>query len=297
MSTVKETLIELGYSITSETSTHYRMSPLYRQSNSRGVLSVHKESGAFVDFAAQISGSLDYLRSLTLGVPMHFLEKSELDTKVSENSELKQDIPIVFGSEVIKTLLPSYSFYIKRGISVELLKELKAGLCTAGKLYDRFVFPILGKNGEIQGLAGRDVTDKKDSKWKKLAPSSKWCYPYYFVKNDILEKQEVILVESIGDMLALMNAGFRQVLVVFGVSIGKELLSTLIEINPKRILIALNNDIKEDGSNPGKVGAEKLKLKLDKWFDSSKVMIHLPEKGDFGDCKTKKEIEDWYAKV
>ena len=66
MSDVKEILISLGYSNISEDTKNFRMKPVYRDSSSNTVLSVRKDTGRFIDFSKQISGSLQDLVKFSL---------------------------------------------------------------------------------------------------------------------------------------------------------------------------------------------------------------------------------------
>ena len=67
-------------------------------------------------------------------------------------------------------------------------------------------------------------------KWKHLGKKSQWIYPYYSpnirkdIHDSILEKESVILVESIGDMLNLFQHGIYNVLVTFSTVISSPLL-------------------------------------------------------------------------
>ena len=64
---VKEALMDMGYSNITEDSKNYRMKPIYRDSSSNTVLSVRKDTGFFIDFSKNISGSFAELVKLSLG--------------------------------------------------------------------------------------------------------------------------------------------------------------------------------------------------------------------------------------
>ena len=66
MSDIKDILINLGYSNITEDSKNYRMKPIYRDSSSSTVLSVRKDTGSFIDFSKQMSGSLRDLVKISL---------------------------------------------------------------------------------------------------------------------------------------------------------------------------------------------------------------------------------------
>jgi threonine synthase len=59
-------LLSLGYSNISEDSLNYRMRPIYRESDNNTVLSVRKDTGYFIDFSKQISGSFQDLVQISL---------------------------------------------------------------------------------------------------------------------------------------------------------------------------------------------------------------------------------------
>lgn len=298
---VKSFLLSLGYKIHGETSSHYRMKPLYRSSNNDSILSVNKETGWFTDFKTGDYGPPYKLLAITKNISINEAKSllGDISKKKEEIEEIKidLDIPLVFNTEEIKELLPSYYFYNKRGISTETLKYFQSGYCTYGKMSDRYVFPIFHKTGELRGLAGRDVTNKKSMKWKNLGQTKGWDYPYYFNKEYIKEASEVILVESIGDMLALWENGIRNVLVCFGTKLPQETLLTVLSSNPSRVIISMNFDQPDkDGFCPGQESAQKIEKKLASWFNSSKIIKSFPTGNDFG-CMSKDEILKWKEKL
>lgn len=294
---IKEILISIGYRINCETSGFYRMKPIYRNSGNDSVLSVNKKTGWYTDFKTGDSGPLYKLISISKGISLSEAKKiigEPTDTADKPIQKLSNnDMPILFNKEEIKELLPYYSFYNKKGISKETLEYFQSGYCTYGKMSDRYVFPIFHKSGELRGLAGRDITNKKSIKWKNLGQTKTWDYPYYFNKDFINKEREIILVESIGDMLALWECGIRNVLVCFGTKIGQESLLTVISANPKRVIISMNFDLPDENGNcPGQVAAEKIKTKLNSWFSNGKILVSFPEANDFGSMN-QEQILKW----
>ena len=63
---VREILENIGYTNIKEDAKTYRMKPLYRDSSSDTVLSVMKDTGSFIDFSKNISGSLKDLIKMSL---------------------------------------------------------------------------------------------------------------------------------------------------------------------------------------------------------------------------------------
>ena len=62
---VRQILQEIGYSLT-DNGREFRTRPLYRDSDNDNVLRIWKNSGQWVDFKENISGSLEDLVKLTL---------------------------------------------------------------------------------------------------------------------------------------------------------------------------------------------------------------------------------------
>ena len=201
-----------------------------------------------------------------------------------------------FSEDIYEDLLPHHDFYLKKDISESTLIFFKSGLSMGGKMYQRYVFPIINEHGEIHGLSGRDLSTKKDSnrpKWKHIGKTSNWIYPLYLrnkqdispTKKSISEEKEVIIVESIGDCVNLFENGFKNCLVSFGLNISPKLVCSLTELNPSKIVISFNND-KASEENRGQIAAIKNYCKLLSFFDYSKIQICLPLKKDFGDMET-----------
>ncbi len=193
-------------------------------------------------------------------------------------------------------LVKSYKFFLDRGISEEVLDYYQAGLAQGGPMYGRVTFKIRDDKGKLIGVAGRDAL-KRDLavKWKNKGQKSEWVYPT-FDKNTaaIKETRQIVLVESIGDMLALSNAGIWQVLVNFGLYISPARLAYFLKMNPAQIFIGLNDD-DDKKENWGQVAGGKLIKKLESFFFRDKIINAPPFSGDFGAMKPE-EILQWVCK-
>lgn len=209
-----------------------------------------------------------------------------------EASEYKQPIPEVekiYPLSILDGLVKDHSHYLDKGISEKVLNELMGGKAFRGNMAGRYVFPIFTLDGRIHGFSGRALYENPQIKWKHFGIKSNWVYPAYFVHDDIRRENSIILVESIGDLIALMSAGIRNVMVLFGVNLHKNLLSYLISRNPNKIIISTNNDVEHA---VGQTAAEKIKNKLLNYFGEDKIQIKLPTKKDFG-CMDEEEIKIW----
>lgn len=96
-------------------------------------------------------------------------------------------------------------------------------------------------------------------------------------------------------MLALWEVGIRNVLVTFGVEVSDYLLNFIIKLNPKKIIIAFNNDV--DNGNVGNESAEKARAKICQFFDLHQVEVKLPVSKDLNKMLIDDgpdSILDWY---
>ena len=127
-------------------------------------------------------------------------------------------------------LLLYYNFYKKRAISETTQQKFQVGLAGVGKMYRRMVFPIYNEHTQLIGFSGRKVDDDNNyPKWKHIGKRNNWVYPALNKKTEVDEeiklKKEVILVESIGDALALYEQGIKNVLVIFGLSVNNNIIN------------------------------------------------------------------------
>lgn len=298
---VKAVLEELGYRLVDDRS-FWRTKPLYRNSKNPTSLRIHKESGGFTDFSAGESGNLLKLIALTKGFPVEkskeWLEAIGQKFEQAEPKKPKVKMAKQFDISCLSRLLPSYSFYENKKISRKTLREFKCGLATYGKMLDRIVFPIINNKNQtkIDGFAGRDVTDKRANKWKLTAGKTSWCYPLFLSEKHIFEKDQVIIVESVGDMLALWECGVKNVLVAMGVVVGKGILAELVRLNVSDVVVAFNNE--PDNNSIGNKAAEKAVIKIKKILGNG-VRAFLPTKSDFGFMieEDRESINEWIIKL
>lgn len=293
---IYETLTSLGYKLTDRGS-YWQTNAIYRNGDNKTALQIYKDTGIWKDYVEQ-----------TPYMPFEKLLKITLNTNDDDEikSYIKNDFPLkilhsdkkiemekIYSEDVLDKLLPHYKFYNEKGISDQVLKLFKGGLATNGNMFQRFVFPIYNLNKQIHGFSGRDMVNSKNRpKWKHMGIKSKWLFPHHLSHQYIKEKDEVILVESIGDVLSLFENGFKNVLCSFGLEISPSLTSYLVGLNPSKIIISFNDD-SNSNFNSGKFGAFKNFLKLQSVFDNKKLYIHLPTSNDFGEMNLD-QVNNWY---
>lgn len=304
---IQHILSNLGYKL-SDFGNHWRTSALYRGGTNPTALQIYKNSGVWVDYVKNSSFMpLESLISATLQTNDKQViseitggyDFSSTD-KIPEPEKPKLVMEKTYPPSMLDRLLPHYKFYNNRGIDSSVLKFFNSGLATEGSMYQRYVFPIYNESGEIIGFSGRDMApeSKNRPKWKHVGKKSSWIYPYYLpgenksiVRSSIKDSGEIILVESIGDLLNLHQHGIYNVVVTFGTSLSSSMICFLVGLDCSRIILSLNNDFDKD-INRGKIGSFKSYLKLLNYFDRSCIIIHPPTNKDFGDM-TDNQFLEW----
>ena len=304
MNDLKDILHKLGYTNLQDSGAVYRTKPLYRDSGNDTILCIFKDSGYFIDNGREhLKGPLEELVRLTLNLKTlkeasQWLGSDYQELKKSLKEQIKYvDIDKIFDAENLQLITKDHSYWNQRGISNDILNKFSSGLdkgVEGGKLYNRYVFPIFDLNLNIIGFSGRKLEkESKRPKWIHYGSKSKWIYPSFLNEGEIKQKKEVILVESIGDMLSLWEAGITNCLVLFGVNLSTPVLFYLLKLKINKIIISLNND---GDSKAGNTGAQKILKTLNYYFTKNNSKIALPPKNDFNEM-TKEEILNWRANV
>jgi len=290
MSSIRDILVDLGFENIRDHGKEYRMRPIYRESSNNTSLQVNKKNGYFNDYSANIKGSLTDLIKITLKVDFDKAKKWISRKNINLEKPERDDRPEIrqsrsFDIESLKEIKPIHDYWVNRGISRETVEMFNGGVVEEGKMKGRYVFPVFNSSKQIIGFTGRDITGKSKIKWKHLGNKSFWKYPLQVNYRIIKEINKVILVESIGDMLALWQAGIKNTIVTFGLEISLEILNQLLKMDIDTITISFNND--ENNNDRGNIAAFKGRKKLYKYFDADQVEIRLPSGyNDFGDMPT-----------
>ena len=308
---IEKTLIDLGYQL-SDRGKYWQCNAVYRDGDNRTALQIWKDTGIWKDFVANTSYQpFKRLLELTCNDDSKIEEilqsiKTNNDPCIESIRTPKMESDYFFDHDEVKTLLPHYDFYNKKNISSEVLELYRSGFSMSGKMNGRFVFPIFNENKKVIGISGRHLLWKPNNsapKWKHIGRKGNWIYPINLqgeednvFKKTIEEKRSIILVEGIGDSLALSQQGYYNHLVVFGLEISSKQLSYLMSLSIDEVVISTNNDA-DKTDNRGLQAAIKIFLKLIKYIDIDKVKIKLPICKDFGEMLEKGiTMERWENK-
>lgn len=307
---IEEILLDLGFEL-SDRGKYWQSNAAYRDGDNKTALQIWKNTGIWKDFV-QGTGYMPFKKLLELSCKDDSKINEFVDSlKNNEDSFIptvrmpKMETQQFFNHDQIGVLLPHYDFYNKKSISNDTLVKYRGGLSMSGKMNGRFVFPIYDNNEKVIGLSGRHLLWSKNSffpKWKHIGRKANWVYPLNIpsfkeeADKKIEETGEVILIEGIGDSLALTEQGLTNHMVLFGLTLSSKQLACLLSLNIKKIVIATNND-QDKNKNIGREAAIKILLKLIKYFDPEKIEIKLPLKKDFGEMLEKGiSIEQWQNK-
>ena len=307
-SQIQGVLENIGYTLL-DFGNHWRTKALYRGGANQTSIKVYKNTGVWTDYSSGESKSLPFERLIQLTLNSDPSKLKETLSSLSRGDYFtytKKDtieMEEIYPEEMLKKLFPNYLFYTKRGYQEETLKFYKTGLAGAGKMYRRMVFPIYNEHKQIIGFSGRKVDEGNDlaPKWKHLGKKKNWLYPAYVpnensIDSYIKEKQEVILVESIGDSMALYEHGIKNTLVTFGIGCSPAIINYLNSFPVKKITIATNNDYKA-AANHGYNGAIKILMALRSYFDYDNLEIKLPPNphNDLSDAHQNGfNLQTWY---
>jgi hypothetical protein len=292
---IYDILTQLGYQL-KDYGKEFRAKPLYRESDNDTVLRIYKDTGKWFDFKQNISGDINALVRLTLKIDDPDKAQEWLkDKNFVTNYSVEYKKPILksikkFDLGLLENLEQDHFYWSKRGITEQTITNFKGGIARNGKMKNRYVFPIFDVKDNIIGFSGRDITNASKIKWKHLGEKNDFLYPLFLNSNIIESKKELILVESIGDMLNLWQADIKNVLVTFGTNLSLQILNYCLRIDIKKIYISLNNDSQKN--NAGNIASEKIYSRLKRYFDDKQLRIALPIKKDFGEM-SKEEILEW----
>lgn len=294
---IRNILTEMGY-VLRDNGKEFRTRPIYRDSGNATSLAIKKDNGFWIDYSENIKGHFPELIKISLGLKdlseaEDYIENKGYNFKVPEKVQPKLKQYRIFPKEYLDELEPDHKYWTDKGISAPTVAQFQGGVCKKGRMRNRYVFPIFDSKGNLTGYTGRyiyKIKDKSFPKWLHYGDKAYWKYPLHVNGKIIDNSDKIILVESIGDMLSLWEAGVKNVMVMFGIDVNINVINFLIRLDPESIIISFNND--EDNNYVGNKAAEKVKVRFLKYFDEGQIKIKLPLKNDFGDMTTK-EIHEW----
>jgi len=300
MEDIKTILFKIGYSNLKDLGGEYQTRPLYRDSDNNTALVIQKDTGLYYDFVERAGGNLTQLIQRTLKLSDYneaekILVENGFQPEVKTNDYKSLIISQkTFDKSMLSKLRRDHSYWNNRGITNKTITQFDGGTTFNGRMSNRYVFPVFNSKDELVGFAGRNLNDNTEfPKWCLIGKKKDWVYPAKLNENIILEKKSVILVESIGNMLALYECGIKNVLVTFGVSLGQKIIEFLLKIDVKRIIIGLDND--SENNSVGNKAAIEMKKELLNYFDENQIETITPKYKDWNEflIKDKNGLEEF----
>lgn len=291
---IEEVLTEIGYTLKNH-GNYFTCRAVYRNGDNDGAIAIYPNKNVVIDFVTGEKFNIENLIAKTLGIN----NKTEIQNWINsrhlviniEKPEPMLTEPKIFPVEWLNELKPDHSYWTNRGISEKTLSEFRGGVCEKEMMKNRYVIPVFDKTNNLIGLVGRTLVNSK-IKYKVKGSKNLFRHPFNLNLKDIKRKREIILVEGQGCVLSLFEAGIRNCLCLFGVSLSNEQFSSLLALDLNKIIIATNRD-----QGPGIIAAEKLQKRLLKFFDRKQVEIRIPEQKDLNEVLQKNGVEgikDWY---
>ncbi len=256
-------------------------------------LAIYWKKNLVIDFVEGERFSIKTLIQRILGLETEakvddWIKTKNYNLEIPKEQENLIKMPKIFSENIKDGFVADYSYFEGRGISAETCKVFEGGLKLTGIFKNRQCLIIRNSKGQIVGITGRDTTDKKKAKWFHHGNKSQWVYNGFLSSKIIREKNEVLLVESPLDVMKLWDYDYKNVLCLFGTEISLGIVNFCLKINPRKIIIATNNE----ESGIGNEAAEKGRKKLLKYFDRYTIDIKLPPTKDFAEC-TLEQFKLW----
>ncbi|MFY7994357.1 MAG: DNA primase [Bacteriovoracaceae bacterium] len=178
---------------------------------------------------------------------VEFIQKRELDKEFLEKFQIGYAPHNSSLFEYLKTV-PGKD----RDFAISVAKEL--GLVREGKfegnLYDfyreRVMFPIHDHQGQVRGFSSRAVLPDQMPKYLNSGESFAFkkgniLFGFYFAKNHIRQKQQVIIVEGNMDTVMMHQHGFTETVGTMGTAMSDQMCRLLANMS-KTVYLAMDSD-------------------------------------------------------
>lgn len=223
-----------------------------------------KKKGNIINFVKEVellsnSNELTYYESAKklskiCNVRLNLTYKEELEVEQKGADDITDIITTDIQSEVIpqqETFMESAikKFYVKKnnymidkGYPKEILDYLEMGFFTGdakNPMNNRCVFPVRNEYGKLVGWTGRSILKDSKVKWFHAPPNrfqkSLTLYNIDKALEHILLKQEVNVVESVGNLIRMLQSDRYNTVATLGSTISKEQCMMLLSYDVKII--------------------------------------------------------------
>lgn len=113
-------------------------------------------------------------------------------------------------------------------------------------LFDRLIFPIWNRSGEVVGFGGRTLRDIEpkylNTRDSEVFTKGHLLYGYHLARDAIREERTAVIVEGYMDVIAAHEAGFTNTVASMGTSLTPQQARMLTTSGASRVVIALDAD-------------------------------------------------------
>lgn len=177
-------------------------------------------SGDLIDFVKAVE-KVDFYEALKL-IAGKDLRGQTIDFKSTQKKKQNSLLSLVERDKeknvVSQTMVNKYAenqhqYMLDKGFSLEILKEFKIGFCydPQDELYNRVTFPWYDKDNTVIAIAGRDITEKMENKYKTKSGGQKTDTLFGIQKLINKKNDYVIVVEDEKSVLRLAEWGYKAV--------------------------------------------------------------------------------------
>lgn len=213
-----------------------------------------------------------FFDALDLGV-------SYANSETISNFSIKKEVieEKIYDSGMLSSLNHDVKAFKKIGISENILARHHAFYCGNKNkvLYGRACVPIFNANNQIVGFGGykTEILPEESPKWWYAGgvKLGNHLFGFNINKEYILEKNTIILVEGIKDVLMCDEAGILNVASTFSCNITNEQRKLLVDNKIKNVILAFDPD------KAGQKNAIKAYDKLKLFFNVVDISPNLPK--------------------
>ena len=113
-------------------------------------------------------------------------------------------------------------------------------------LFDRLIFPIWNRSGEVVGFGGRTLRDIEpkylNTRDSEVFTKGNLLYGFHLARDAIREERTAVIVEGYMDVIAAHEAGFVNTVASMGTSLTTQQARMLTTSGASRVVIALDAD-------------------------------------------------------
>jgi len=185
-------------------------------------------SGDTIDFVREYEG-VTFKEAVEIITGESFSnQKIVFDSQTKTQESLLELVDKEDNQTINENLVEEYSQYthqylLDKGFSQEILEEYDVGYSADpfDDLHNRVIFAWRNIDGDLVAVAGRDVTDEHDAKYKTKKGGSKAKTFYNAHRVSQLDTNEVIVVEDEKSVLRLAQWGYKNAVALGNNDLGE----------------------------------------------------------------------------